>query len=86
MEGCAVGSIHILSLPTVYAAVYDELLCEVTCIVHAIIYWLSIWLVWGNLGDCGVRVVGKMSKDIVVRSYLVWLLFGDSIHICLFIC
>ena len=40
VEGCAMGSIHILSLPTVYAAVYDELLCEVTCIVHAIIYWL----------------------------------------------
>ena len=43
-----------------------------------------------------MRVVGKMSKDIgmgvrkgtvvyVVRSYLVWLLFGDSIPICLFI-
>ena len=35
VEGCAVGSI-----PTIYAAVYDELLREVSCIVHAIIYWL----------------------------------------------
>ena len=40
-SGVGVCGIHILSLPTVYAAaVYDELLCEVTCIVHAIIYWL----------------------------------------------
>ena len=34
-----------------------------TCKVTAIIYWLWIWLVW-HVGDCGVRVVGKMSKDI----------------------
>ena len=25
---------YIMSLPTVYAAVYDKLLCEVTCVVH----------------------------------------------------
>ena len=31
--------------------------------MQAIIFWLQIWVVW-HVGDCGVRVVGKMSKDI----------------------
>ena len=41
--------------------------------------------------DCSVHVVGKrlkigMGVCGVIRSYLVWLLFGDSIPICLFYC
>ena len=44
-----------------------------------------------HVGNCGVRVVGKMSKDIGMESvkvatvvsfiHLVWLLFDDSISI-----
>ena len=77
-----------------YAAVYDELLCEVTCVVHVKYcnHLLAVHMAGVACRNCGVRVVGRMPKDIamgvykycgVVRSYLVWLVFGNSIPICL---
>ena len=43
LHGCHLNSnlcTYSIKKTTVYAAVYDELLCEVTCIVRAVIYWL----------------------------------------------
>ena len=37
--------------------------CTCTCKVLQSFYGLCIWLVW-HVGDCDVRIVGKMSKDV----------------------
>ena len=69
--------------------VLDYVCC--TCKVLQSFSGCGYGCVW-HVGDCGVCVVGKISKDIrmgvckgfvVVFSYLVWLVLGDSIPICL---
>ena len=85
----------ILSLPTVYAAVHDGLLCEVTCITH--VKYCNHLLAVDMAGvtcrrlwcACGWKKL--MSKDIgigvrkgTVVSFVPTLLFGNSIPICLF--
>ena len=80
---------YILSLPTVYAAVYDELLCEVTCIVHAKycnhllavdmagVACRGLWCAceWKNVKR--YRDGSPQRYCGVIRSYLVWLLLDS---------
>ena len=59
------GSI-ILSLPTVYDAVYDTLWCEVMCVVHVKYYnhLLAVDVAGVACRGLCMHVVRKMSKDI----------------------